>query len=299
MSKLKVLVTGGNGFIGSHVVDNLKKKGHDVVIFDRYQDNKRGERKDVQYFYGDVTDSSAVHEAVYHSDGVIHLAGVLGTQETVQNPFPAVETNVFGSLNVFTACASNNKKGVYIAVGNHWMNNPYSITKTTAERFALMFNKERGTKIAVVRGLNAFGPRQKSAPVRKITPNFILPALKGEPILVYGDGEQKMDMIYVEDVAEILVRALTENHGVYDRVFEAGTGIAPTVNEIAESVIRLTNSSSRLEHTAMRPGETAGSTVVADIETLKPLKFDKFTSLEEGLTKTIPWYRAWLEKNQA
>ena len=298
MELKKVLVTGGNGFIGSHVVDNLKAKGFDVVIFDRYKDNKTGERKDVQYFYGDVTDSAAIHEAVYHADGVIHLAGVLGTQETVQNPFPAIQTNIIGSLNVFEACSRNKKKGVYIAVGNHWMNNPYSITKTTAERFALMYNKERGTQIAVVRGLNAYGPRQKSHPVRKITPNFILPALKGEDILVYGDGNQRMDMIYVGDLAEILVRALTEDHKHYSEVFEGGTGIAPTVNEIAETIIRLTGSKSRLEHVAMRPGETEGSVVVADVETLRALNFTKFTSLEEGLNKTIPWYRSWLESSQ-
>jgi len=297
MEKEKILVTGGNGFIGSHVVDNLKGKEFDIVIFDRYKDNKRGERKDVQYFYGDVNNSAAVYEAVYHTDGVIHLAGVLGTQETVRNPFPAIQTNILGSLNVFEACANTNKKGVYIAVGNHWMNNPYSITKTTAERFALMYNKERGTQIAVVRGLNAYGPRQKSRPIRKITPNFILPALKNENILIYGEGTQRMDMIYVEDIAEILVRALIEDHKTYDKVFEAGTGIAPTVNEIAETVIRLTGSKSKLEHTVMRPGEDKGSVVIANVETLKPLGFNAFTSLEDGLSKTIPWYRKWLNES--
>ena len=291
----KVLVTGGNGFIGGHVVDNLKKRGHDVIIFDRYKDNKSGERKDVQYFYGDIRDHECVSEAIYHSDGVIHLAGILGTQETVKTPIPSVKTNIEGGLNVFEACAHYNKKAVNIAVGNHWMNNPYSITKTTAERFALMYNKERGAKIAVVRGLNAFGPRQKVGPVRKITPNFVIPALKNENILIYGNGEQGMDMIYVGDMAEILVRALVINHNTYDTVFEAGTGKAPTVNEIAESVIKLTKSKSKIEHTVMRPGEEENSVVVADITTLKPLGFDKFVSLEEGLKKTIPWYEDWLK----
>lgn len=141
------------------------------------------DRKDVQFFYGDVRDSGAVGEAIYHSDGVIHLAGVLGTQETVKNSLSSIETNILGSLNIFESCAHHNKKGVYIVVGNYWMNNSYSITKTTAERFALMYNKKMGTKIAVVRGLNAYGARQKDKPVRKITPNFILPALKNEKIL--------------------------------------------------------------------------------------------------------------------
>jgi len=294
----KILVTGGNGFIGSHVVDNLIEKGHRVTIFDRYRDNKSGEREDVQYFYGDTRDSEAISEAIFHTDGVIHLAGILGTQETVKNPLPAVETNVIGGLNVFEACANYNKKAVYIAIGNHWMNNPYSISKTTAERFALMYNKERGAKIAVVRGLNAYGPRQKYKPVRKITPNFILPALKNKDILIYGNGNQRMDMIYVGDMAEILVRALKIDHNHYDNyIFEAGTGKAPTVNEIAENIIRLCGSKSKLSHTNMRPGEEKNSTVIANSETLKPLDFNNFVSLEEGLNKTIPWYRKWLSES--
>jgi len=295
MELKKILVTGGNGFIGSHVVDNLKKRGYDVIIFDRYKDNKTGERKDVQYFYGDVTDPSAISEAIYHSDGVIHLAGVLGTQETVRDPLPAVKTNIIGSLNVFENCSRYNKKAVYIAIGNHWMNNPYSISKTTAERFALMYNKERDAKIAVVRGLNAYGPKQKSKPVRKITPNFVLPALKNKDILIYGDGKQQMDMIYVGDMAEILVRALVMDHNHYNHIFEAGTGKAPTVNEIAETIINLCGSSSKLEHTVMRPGEEENSVVVADTKTLKSLDFNTFVSLEEGLRRTIPWYKEWLK----
>jgi nucleoside-diphosphate-sugar epimerase len=289
---MKILVTGGSGFIGNHVVDNLLKKNYKVVIFDRY---KKEKREDVEYFYGDIRDWESISEAIYKCDGVIHLAGILGTQETVKNPLPAVQTNILGSLNVFEACYQYNKKCVYIAVGNHWMNNPYSITKTTAERFALMYNKERGTKIAIVRGFNAYGPRQQVKPVRKIIPNFILPALKNEDILIYGNGEQKMDMIYVEDLAEILVRALIFEHNCYDKIFEGGTGIAPIVNEIAEAIIELTNSKSKINHTEMRPGEDKDSVVKADINTLRPILAPvenyKFVSLEQGLKNTIEWYK--------
>ena len=146
---MNVLVTGGNGFIGKHVCARLVELGHVATVFDRLWAHAEGS---YGAYLGNVCDAQAVDQAVYHHDAVIHLAGVLGTQETVANPLPAVETNIVGSLNVFEACARHNKRGVYIAVGNHWMNNPYSISKTTAERFALMYNKERGTKIAVVRG---------------------------------------------------------------------------------------------------------------------------------------------------
>lgn len=293
---MKVLVTGGNGFIGGHVCKALRALGHSPIVFDRHWTERSESVRDS--FYGDVCDASAVSEAVYHCDAVMHLAGVLGTQETLLDPGPAVQTNIVGSLNVFQACARYDKRAVYIAVGNHWMNNPYSITKTTAERFALMFNRERGTKIAVVRGLNAYGPGQKSGPVRKIMPNFILPALQGEPITVYGDGSQVMDMIYVSDLADILCRALLVDHGVYDRVFEAGTGVPTNVLEIATEVIRQVGSGS-VKHVPMRPGEPVGSTVLADPSTLFPLFRDAGGSfgtvgISQGIAQTIPYYREQL-----
>ena len=283
----RVCVTGGAGFIGSYVVDNLIERGIKPVVFDHLG---RKPREDCDIFLGDTRDYTAVSEAVATCDGVIHLAGVLGTQETISKPQPSVETNIIGGLNVFEAVRHYKIPAVYIAVGNHWMNNSYSITKTTAERFALMYNKEHGTKIAVVRGLNAYGPRQKHHPVRKIMPNFILPALKGEEITVYGNGEQIMDMIYVADLAEILVRALLNDHGVYDRAFEAGTGRKTSVKFIAEEVIRQVGNGS-VKYVPMRPGEAENSVVLADVETLLPLGEMKMTTLEEGIAITVPYFK--------
>lgn len=289
---MKVCVTGGTGFIGGYVIEALQQRGIHPIVLDRVGDRSRW-GDGVTYLYGDVRDYGTVSEAVWHSDGVIHLAAVLGTQETVIDPSPAAETNVLGSLNVFKACALRKVPAVYIGVGNHWMNNPYSISKTCAERFAFMFNKEHGTKIAVVRALNAYGPRQKAKPVRKIMPNLVLPALEGRPIEVYGDGEQVMDMIYVSDVAEVLVRALLEDHGNYESAFEAGTGRPTTVNEVAELVIKAAGSSSIISHLPMRPGEIPGSVVLGDPGTLKPLGLEPgdLVPLEVGVPVTVEAYR--------
>ena len=293
---MKVLVTGGKGFIGSHVVQALQESKIQPISFD-----KRGPTD----FQGDVRDYTDVLQAVAISDGVIHLAGVLGTQETIREPLPAVETNIYGSLNVFKACQHYNKKCVYIAVGNHWMNNSYSITKTTAERFAFMFNKELGTKIAVVRGLNAYGPGQKDKPVRKIIPNFILPMLKRGKVTIYGDGSQVMDMIYVKDLAAILINALLMDHGVYDRPFEAGTGRHTTVKEIAFAVVNAVKKYTlpkeySIEYVPMRPGETEHSVVVADPKMLLPLaRVENLTSLEVGLAETVKWYQSQYQSTQS
>lgn len=300
----KVLVTGGSGFIGMAVVRNLIAKGIQVTVLDR--NPKQGtqiypsENGKVNVFYGDVRDATSVLEAVQHNDGVIHLAAMLGTQETIDNPGPVAEVNVLGSINVFNAVRQFKRKAVYIAVGNHWMNNPYSITKTAAERFALMMNKESGAQIAIVRGMNVFGPGQKNAPVRKMMPNFIINALKGEDIVVYGTGEQIMDWIFVDDIAEILVRALLNEHGVYDRVFEAGLCEDLTVIGVAKKVIELTGSKSKIVNKPMRRGEIPGSKVKTDETTwgLEALEWKKsdMVSFEEGLKQTIDYYQKNLEK---
>jgi len=284
-----ILVTGGGGFIGGYVVDILLHNNYNPIIFDRRYEPASADKG---FFLGDVTHFTSVNEAVSICDGVIHLAGVLGTAETIDEPRPALNTNIFGSMNVFQACRNYNKRCVYISVGNYWMNNSYSITKNTAERFAKMFNTEHGTEIAVVRALNAYGPGQKHEPIRKIIPNFILPALRDEEITVYGDGSQIMDMIFVEDVADILTRALLIEHGQYDTNFDAGTGVETTVQEIAELVIKLVGKG-RIKNVPMRAGEPEKSVVLGKPDTLKPLYNGNkpiLLSLEAGLRKTIPYY---------
>jgi UDP-glucose 4-epimerase len=296
---MKVLVTGGSGFIGQHVCQRLEEYGPEPVTFDRYGPAKRPVYGRNHYL-GDVRDYTSVSEAVYHCDGVIDLAGVLGTAETFLDPRPAIAVNISGAMNVFQACQQFNKRCVYISVGNHWMLNPYAITKTTAERFALMMNKESGTEIAIVRGLHAYGPGQKTRPVRKIIPTFIMNALEDTPLTIYGDGLQVADMIYVTDLADILCRALLLDHGVYDRVFEAGTGVRTTVLEVAEQVITAVGRGS-IRHAEMRQGEEPSSVVLGDPRTLAalyPAGLPRFVGLEAGIGQTVAYYRALVNEQK-
>jgi len=181
------------------------------------------------------------------------------------------------------------------------MNNPYAITKSAGERIALMYNKEFGTEIAAVRGLNAYGPRQKPRPVRKIMPNLVIPALRNDEIIIYGDGEQRMDMIYVGDLAEILIRALISDHHCYGEVMEAGMGEehAPSINQLTQLVVNLTGSKCEITHVPMRAGEDERSTVCGDPKTLEPLNIspDQMVPLEQGVRETIDWYRTHLDKS--
>ncbi|KKQ13720.1 MAG: Nucleoside-diphosphate-sugar epimerase [Candidatus Daviesbacteria bacterium GW2011_GWA1_36_8] len=289
---MKILVTGGNGFIGSHVVDNLLKKGHKVTVFDRRSYSPKL-WSNVNYILGDIKDKEAVMEAVSTNDGVIHLAGVLGTSEAVTTAEESVNANIMGALNIYEAVKKHNKPAVTITVGNYTWNNTYAITKYTAERFALMYNKEFGTKIAVVRGLNVYGERQKHAPVKKVVPNFTLSALRNEPIEIYGDGEQLMDLIYAADTAEVLTRALLLDHGNYNSVFEAGSGAPVTVNDLANMIIKFAKSKSEIKYLPMRAGEPKRSITLGDPSTLESLaiRTQDLTPLEEGIRKTVIWYK--------
>lgn len=297
---MKVLVTGGSGFIGSHVVDTLISQGHEVLVFDRHRNAQY-----VNSIFGDIRDATSVSEAMSCVDGFIHLAGILGTQETVQNPRPAVETNVMGGLNVLEAASQYKVPGVCIGVGNHFMANTYSITKSTVERLVQMYNKDRGTRINVVRAMNAYGPGQSAAKpygsssVRKIMPSFICRALSNDPIEVYGDGTQVSDMVYVKDLAKVLVKAMRlAGDDKLLPTIEVGPEDHNTVIQIAELAVELTRSQSKIAHLPMRPGEEPGKPVMADTSTLKAAGFDPadFVSLREGMEDTIRYYRQKLRR---
>jgi len=315
---MKIGVTGGAGFIGKYVAEVALERGHDVVVFDtrgRIPLVSRENAIKISTVMGDVRDATAMTELAAHVDGIIHLAACLGTQETIQNPRPAAETNIVGGLNFLEACTQYGIPGVYIGVGNHWMENTYSISKTTVERFVRMFNAERGGKFNVVRLVNAYGPGQSVAPpfgpakVRKITPSFICRALTGNPIEVYGDGSQVSDMVYVRDGADALVRALeSAAEGiVFDRAVEVGSAYPVTVGAVAEmvrAIVANKKASAGLPHDAvditylpMRPGETPGTPVVADVNTLDMVGMNPadLVHLGPGLEATIDWYAAhWL-----
>ena len=304
--KKKVLVTGGQGFIGSHLVDNLLAKGHKVTVFDRYYDEKKfndyGWKNKVVFMLGDLKDRDAVLEAVGHHDATVNLGGLLGTAEMVHNPLPPVEVNIMGAINVFHGLKEHRKRGFQIAVGNHWMNNPYSITKTTAERFALMYNKEHGTDIRVLRGMNVFGERQKHRPVRKIFPNVVIPALLGKEITVYGSGNQVMDLIYAKDFAEILARAILYDGIPNNIIYEGGVGGGMTINKLVAMVLKLTKSKSKVNRVAMRPGEEKDSVVEISKEGWDNLKkYLKFTPkdltpTEGAVAQGIAWYKKHLKE---
>ena len=269
---MKVIgVTGGTGFIGQYVAEELIKKGYEVILVDY---SARSVASEFEIFLADIRDRTAMIEFAAHVDGVIHLAAVLGTQETIQNPTPAAETNILGGLNILDGCKQYGLPLVYAGVGNYWMRNTYSTTKTAVENLLLQYRDEFNCPFGVVRPVNAYGPRQRAAApfapgkVRKIVPAFVCRAISGMDIEVYGTGSQVSDMVHVKDVARAFVVTLENcsNAKVPQNPIEIGPIQSKTVRDVAELVSSLTASQLNSEpvgikNLPMRPGEKDTSEV--------------------------------------
>jgi UDP-glucose 4-epimerase len=279
---MKVGITGGSGFIGSWVVEELKSRGHDVLILDH-----RARPNAENLMLGDVRDETAVMEFAAHVDGIIHLAAVLGTVETIDNPIPAADTNIMGTLNVFEAASRYDLPVVFAAVGNaNIARGTYCITKSASERFVDMYREDRGLRVTSVRPMNAYGPRQSapepysSAKVRKIVPSFVCSALAGDPLRVYGDGSQISDSVWVGDVARVFVTALEKARDgfVPKHPIDVGNEIPTSVLAVANEVIKNVEGAS-VQTVPMRAGEPFGGAMSTQ---------DKLLAVVEAVKNTNP-----------
>lgn len=291
-----ILITGGAGFIAGYCIEELKRQGFQPVVTMRHQE-KNPILDDCIVYYVDTLDEVAIYGAIEHCDGVIHLAGLLGTSENIRQAKIMNKSNIDAALNVLNAVDNFKIPCVMIGVGNFTELNTYSISKTTAERYALMYAKSFGTPVNVVRALNAVGPRQKWGKINKILPTFINKALRNQDIQVYG-GKDKcgiMDMVYVGDVAKVLIEVL-KNTSAYNKgnILEAGTGIGYEVYDIAERVIKACKSSSKIVEVPMRDGESERSIVVANSP--YDIEYRQFDSI---LVDTIKYYEELLSKGQS
>ena len=287
---MKILVTGGSGFIGSHLVRELVHRGDDVSVFDINAPLPFRKVGGASYVRGDIRDSAAVSSALRNKDVVFHLATTVGTHETIENAVKTSEVGILGTLNVLNAVREVSARMLFVSKPNIWLN-PYSISKQAAEDYCLMYHKEFGTEISVIRWFSVYGPGQSVHRLQKAVPTFIHRALQNRPLPVYGDGTQSADFIYITDAIEGAIRAV-ENEGVRGIPIDIGSGVGTPINRLAEMIIKLSGSTSSIEHVPMRRGEDVGSCVIADTHNMKTLlKFNPAWDLEKGLRETIEFYR--------
>lgn len=285
----KILITGGSGFIGQHLIKGLLEKNYQVAVLDRTPKNLP---EQVTIFQGDIRDRAAVKRAMRGRDGVYHLAGVLGTEELNTRSIEATEINVIGALNILEEALVNKTKVLLVSKPNVWLNT-YSITKEASEKFCLMFQKEFGLKAVIVKWFSVYGPGQKHYGVQKAVPTFIVRALQNKSLPIFGSGHQEADFIYVTDTIAATIKA-AEAALMEGKIVEIGTGRGTKVIDLAKLIIKLCQSQSKLQFLRMRGGEDSETKVIAKTAILKKLKFKPQVKLEEGLKKTIAFYRELL-----
>jgi len=298
VESLRVLVTGGTGFIGSHLVRALVKTGYCVRVFDNLStgsiDNIGDVFSSIEFVKGDVRDYSVVEEAVRGVDVVFHLAALIDVAESIEKPDLYFDVNVKGTYNVakasknidvFIFASSSAVYGDPVKIPideNHPLEprSPYAATKICGEVYIQSFGNQYGFRPVMLRIFNVYGPKQSKA-YAGVVIEFIKRISRGEPPIIFGDGEQTRDFIHVYDVVEAMVRALTsyKARGVYN----IGSGVAVTINELAEIVFRaMGREDMKPIYTHPRPGDIKHS--VADItKARRELGFEPRIKLVDGI----------------
>lgn len=294
---MNTMVLGGCGFLGGAIAEELLARGREVVILDVAGSQKECDERfgagAVKFIEGDILDADLLFDSVAGVDEIYHFAGVLGTSELDNTPKLAAQINIVGALNVFDAAVARGVPRVFHASKPDIWPNAYSITKHAAERLAALYaGSGAGTRICSLRYFNAFGPRQARGPVRKLVPTFVDQALHGEPLEIYGDGSQSVDLIFVYDLARITVRLLEaecSTNGCFAP--DCGRGVSITVNEVARAINSAVGNRAGVRHVPMRRGEVEGTALVADTGPLMAMIPDvRFTDFGVALNSTIEWY---------
>lgn len=299
---MKILVTGGAGFIGSHVVEHYQQLASEIRVLDNLSSgySRNLDCLNCTLIEGSITDRAAVRKAVDGVDLVFHLAALVSVAQSMNKPSECVDINVHGLLNVLEeASAAGVRKLVFASSAAIYGDNPevpkresmnpepkspYAITKLDGEYYLDLFRREGRIESAAIRFFNVFGPRQDPrGAYAAAVPIFIEKALKNEPITIFGDGEQTRDFIFIKDIVGALSHAAETPD--LQGVFNAGYGDQMTINQLANEIIRLTGSSSTIQHTAERPGDVRHSR--ASVDRLLASGWQPAFRLAEGLANTI------------
>lgn len=294
---MKVLVTGGCGFIGSHLVDRLIAEGHEVAVLDNLSSGKRENLNPKAILIEhDVSHPYAAQQLVPQVDVVFHLAAIASVQVCENEPEKAQATNVNGTLNIFSFAAKHNKPVIYASSAAVYGDNPqlplteqsatgplgnYGKHKLLNEVAARQMHEQFGLKSVGLRFFNVYGPRQDAAsPYSGVISKFMANARTNQPLTFFGDGTQTRDFIYVGDLVNLLMQAWQNATGCL--VLNGCTGKATNLTQLAFAIINTTDSKSITQHAEPRAGDIRHSLGSPD-QALAMLGFTARTTLEHGL----------------
>jgi nucleoside-diphosphate-sugar epimerase len=308
---MRYLVTGGAGFIGSHIVDELVRRGHEVAVLDDLSTGKEanlaGVRGKIDFRADTITDLSALQAACQRVDYVVHLAARTSVPKSVADPLETNRINIDGTLNALVAARDAKvRRFVYAASSSAYGEtptlpkvetmpaepiSPYGVTKYVGELYAQVFGRVYGLENACVRYFNVFGPRQDpTSQYSGVLSRFMLAILEGQPPVVYGDGQQSRDFTYVDNIVDLTLRAC-EAGGASGKVFNGGTGARITLNEVLKLLEKVTGKKIAARYDPPRTGDILDSQ--ADISLAgKALGYEPRVLFEEGLRRTWNWYQS-------
>ena len=302
----EILVTGGAGFIGSHLVDALLAAGHGVRVLDNLSMGKRSnlplDNPRLHFIEGDVADAAQVEQAVAGCSGVVHLAAVASVQASVDDPVATHQSNFIGTLNVCEAMRRHGVRRVlYASSAAIYGNNgegqaidedttkapltPYAVDKLASEHYLDFYRRQHGLEPAIFRFFNIFGPRQDpSSPYSGVISIFTLRAQQGQPINVFGDGEQTRDFFYVADLIELLLQALFGR--VVEQPVNVGWNQAVSLKQLLAEIGGLCGGLPAVTHLPARAGDIRHSR--ADNQRLQAnYRLPAQTPLREGLRQLL------------
>jgi UDP-glucose 4-epimerase len=303
---MKVLVTGGAGFIGSHLVDRLIQEGHEVVVVDNLSTGKRRNlNRAARFFKLDI--QSWRLERVFRNERpnvVMHLAAQMDVRKSVEDPVFDAQVNVLGTLNVLQQAVRHGvrkvvfsssggaiygEQEIYPAPESHVTRplSPYGISKLCGEQYLSYYQRVSGLQMVNLRYANVYGPRQDPDGEAGVVAIFIQKLLNNEQAIVHGNGRQTRDFIYVEDVVEANLAVMgQETQGTYN----VGTGEETSINDVLRILVGHTNSTCKELHGPAKHGEQVRSVIDAS-KIRQELSWEPRTELNEGLKRTIDYFR--------
>ena len=303
---MKILVTGGAGFIGSHTVDALLRTGHSVTVLDDLSTgNAENLPSGVSFIRGSILDDAALCSAVAGQDGIVHLAAFTSVPDSFGDHDRCFETNGEGTFRVLDAAVVAEVDRVVFASSSAVYAeeprvpkseqecpdpaSPYAVSKLEGEHLLARYHRRHGIRYVALRYFNVYGPRQRvDSDYAAVIPIFVQRGIEGLPCTVCGDGMQTRDFVHVSDVARANVSAIeSDARGV----FNVGTGKGTSILTLAKAIARLTGSFAGCRFEDRRPGDVLSSE--ADVSrVVKHLRWQPQISLEQGLEMTTEWSRA-------